>query len=146
MSLDRCKCGAIVDTDEDPDCYETGQCVCEKCRENEVMTTLPERIWISTDGVTWLPSKPEIIRQDIYTEYARLDTVNEEVERMRGEAESRERELVEHLEKMFGQLRVLAILFAERGEGEMSKRCDESAADCHVVLEKHRRAAERGVE
>ena len=51
MSMDSCKkCGAWVDTDEDPDCYvanpehldrpiarfeNTHVCVCESCREKE---------------------------------------------------------------------------------------------------------------
>lgn len=40
MSMDRCNlCSDPVDTDEDTDCYfvagQQGNCVCERCRENE---------------------------------------------------------------------------------------------------------------
>lgn len=58
MSMDRCRCGNIVDTDEDPDCYlvtfetfclpfdkQDHVCTCSQCREKmsdlELMLRLP---------------------------------------------------------------------------------------------------------
>ena len=60
MSMDRCKCGQLVDTDEHPEAYiyKDGQqkelpeykrehaCVCSLCQEN-MMENLTEEDWMS---------------------------------------------------------------------------------------------------
>lgn len=57
MSMDRCKCGDLVDTDEFPEAYlltidsigrpkhqQNHECVCSNCQEN-MMQNLPENLF-----------------------------------------------------------------------------------------------------
>lgn len=61
MSMDAChKCGAFVDSDDDPDCYDFGdKCRCEQCREKyytddgEKIITSHERPPVPSNAFDW---------------------------------------------------------------------------------------------